>query len=70
MLVRSSIDPTTGLSGNTWGRDDAVELAVRPLPAAGAALAPAAQRPLISVVRAYGNGFLWFGMTPDAADDP
>jgi len=70
VLVRSSIDPTTGLSGNTWGRDDAVELAVRPLPAAGAALAPAAQRPLISVVRAYGNGFLWFGMTPDAADDP
>jgi hypothetical protein len=69
VLVRSDIDPTTGLSGNTWGSDDAVELAVRPLPAAGVAQA-AAQQSVISVVRAYGNGFLWFGVTPDGADDP
>ncbi|NMA46758.1 MAG: hypothetical protein GX945_09370, partial [Lentisphaerae bacterium] len=70
VLVRSSIDPTTGLSGNSWGSDDAVEVALRPLPPPGAAQPPPAQKPLISVVRAYGNGFLWFGMTPDAADEP
>jgi hypothetical protein len=70
VLVRSQIDPTTALNGNSWGSDDAVEVSMRPLPAAGAAQPAGAARPMISVLRAYGNGFLWFGVTADGAEEP
>ena len=66
-MLAQQIDPTTGLSGNT-SSDDAVEWPCVPA-AARRRAAPPAQKPLISVVRAYAMASVVRHDT-DAADEP
>lgn len=65
VVVRSRIAPDTRLTENEWGKSDAVEIAIRPMPAG-----PRPPSPSISVIRGYGNGFLQFGVAPNGEEDP
>lgn len=62
VLIECTIHPDTNLSGNRWGTDDAVEIAMQPLlPGVPGA---------IHVLRGFGNGRLEFGIAADGGAEP
>jgi len=63
VAVDSLVAPETKLEGNEWGESDAIEISLRPVRKDGKA------NP-ITVLRGYGNGFLQYGTTPNADDEP
>ncbi|MEK6794434.1 MAG: LamG-like jellyroll fold domain-containing protein [Spirochaetota bacterium] len=62
IAVESDIQPGTKLDGNSWGRNDAVEISLRAL--------RGKDRTPITVFRGFGNGYLQFGATKNASDEP
>lgn len=62
IAVENDIQPGTKLDGNAWGKNDAAEISIRAL--RGDAKTP------IAVFRGFGNGYLQFGITKNASDDP
>jgi hypothetical protein len=62
VLVDNAIQPDTDLTGNRWGQNDAIEIAVQ-IPREG-------KQPPIYVLRGYVNGRLEFGSTPNGQEDP
>jgi parallel beta-helix repeat protein len=59
IATNNQFDPKTKLDGNQWGRNDAVEIAIRP-----------PKSKTIHVIRGYGNGYLQYGVTENAAAEP
>ena len=62
MLVDNAISPDEKLTGNQWGTDSAVELALQ-------AIRDGKPSP-IYVLRGFGNGRVEFGSTGNASDEP
>jgi hypothetical protein len=62
VLVDNTINPDEKLTGNQWGQDTAVEIALQPI--------RDGKQPPIYVLRGFGNGRVEYGSAPDGNQDP
>ena len=61
IAVKNKIAAETKLDGNAWGKDEAVEIALRPLDATSKG---------VHVIRGFANGYLFYGQSEDTANEP
>ncbi len=61
IAVKNEIAPQTKLDGNAWGKDEAVEIALRPFDTASQG---------VHVIRGFANGYLFYGQSQDTANEP
>ncbi|MHB8995241.1 MAG: right-handed parallel beta-helix repeat-containing protein [Armatimonadota bacterium] len=62
VLVDNTIQPNEKLTGNQWGQDTAIEIALQPV--------REGKQPPIYVLRGFANGRVEFGSAPDGNHDP
>ena len=61
IAVKNEIAAETKLDGNAWGKNEAVEIALRPFDTASKG---------VHVIRGFGNGYLFYGQSQDTANEP